>query len=83
MKWVRVQILRVPEMPCPQSYFGDSECLTPLYLHEFVEDDFDGVQFQDSGPTAIRTTYHVLPSAGHSKSFSVIDDESGEIIWRE
>lgn len=84
MKWVRVQILRVPDMPCAQAYFGDRECLKPLYLEEYVEDDFDGVHFQDSGPTAVRTTYNnKLPSAGHAKSFRVVDDESGEIIWRE
>ena len=32
--------------------------------------------------TSVRTTYHDLPSSGHSKSFKIVDEDNN-IIWRE
>ena len=82
MQWIQVTILRVPEMPCPSEYFSDRGCLEPLYLENFDEEDFDGVEFSDGGPTSVRTTYHNLPSSGHKKSIKIVDDDNN-IIWRE
>ena len=82
MQWIQVTILRVPYMPCPSEYFSDRECLEPLYRENFDEEDFDGVQFSDGGLTSVRTTYHNLPSSGHSKSFKIVDDDNN-IMWRE
>ena len=45
MQWIQVTILRVPKMPCPSEYFSDRECLEPLYLEIFDEEEFDGVEF--------------------------------------
>ena len=51
-------------------------------MENFDEEDFDGVEFSDGGPTSVRTTYHNLPSSGHKKSIKIVDDDNN-IIWRE
>ena len=69
-------------MTCHPESSADDECLKPLYLYDFDEEEFNGIQFSDGGMTSVRTTYHNLPSSGHSKSFKIVDDDNN-IIWRK